>query len=88
MLSLHTGELESLTVLLKDETLVYCSCDAATIKVLPLLDLSDRGISPEELLRQSGLSKGGLQDRHTTAYFRENILRGKEQKIYSTDLSD
>ena len=69
---IHPGELESIAVLLREEDLIFCSCDAATIQILPVFDLAERGISAEALLRQSGLLKPGLQERHTEDYFRNN----------------
>jgi len=80
--TLHPGEIESLAIMIRDNSLIFCTCDAATIRTLPLLDLAEHGISAEELLKQSGLVKQGLQDRHTENYFRTNIAIGREQKIY------
>jgi hypothetical protein len=82
--TLHLGEIESLAILIRETNLVFCTCDAATIRTLPFLDLTERGISAEKLLKQSGLFKPGLQDRHTEEYFRTNIAIGQEQKIYQT----
>jgi hypothetical protein len=62
--------------------LVFCTCDAATIRTLPFLDLTERGISAEKLLKESGLFKKGLQERHTEEYYKNNIAIGREQKIY------
>jgi len=80
---LHSGELESIAVLLREEDLIFCSCDAATIRILPLFDLAERGISTEALLRQSGLLKPGLQDRHTEEYFRNNLRIGQQENLLS-----
>lgn len=80
--TLHSGEIESLAGLIRENSLIFCTCDAATIRTLPFLDLEERGISAEELLKQSGLFRPGLHDRHTEIYFRANIAIGKEQKIY------
>ena len=82
--TLHSGEIESLAILIRESDLVFCTCDAASIRTLPLLDLTERGISAEKLLKQSGLFKPGLQDRHTEKYFKTNIAIGQEQKIYKT----
>lgn len=79
--SLHAGELESIAILLRDERLTFCSCDAATIRALPLFDLAERGVSTESLLRKSGLLKPGLQERHTDAYFRNNLKIGHRERI-------
>ncbi|MBI5584428.1 MAG: hypothetical protein HY892_11445 [Deltaproteobacteria bacterium] len=83
MPTIHQGELESLALMLKRSELILCSCDAATIRVLPILDLSERGISAEKLLRESGLPTQGLQDRHTEKYFKNNLAIGQANKIYS-----
>jgi len=82
--TLHSGEIESLAILIRETNLVFCTCDAATIRTLPFLDLTERGISAEKLLKQSGLFKPGLQDRHTEEHFRNNLAIGQEQKIYQT----
>jgi hypothetical protein len=80
--ALHSGEIESLAILTREKELFFCTCDAAAIRTLPFLDLTERGISAEKLLKQSGLFKPGLQDRHTEEHFRSNIAVGREQKIY------
>lgn len=80
--NIDPGELESLAILSREEGLIFCSCDAAAIRALPFLDLSDRGISVESLLKSSGLQKSGLKDRHTDQYFKNNLAIGQESKIY------
>jgi predicted nucleic acid-binding protein len=81
--TIHAGEIESLAVLIRQTELIFCTCDAAAIRTLPLLDLTERGISAEKLLRQSGLYKPGLKERHTEEYFKSNISIGREYKIYN-----
>jgi hypothetical protein len=80
--SIHAGEIESLAVLIRQTELIFCTCDAAAIRILPLLDLTERGISAETLLRQTGLYKPGLKEKHSEEYFKSNIAIGREQKIY------
>lgn len=80
--SIDPGELESLAILAREEDLIFCSCDAAAIRALPFLDLSDRGISVENLLKTSGLQRSDLKDRHTEQYFKNNLAAGQESKIY------
>lgn len=80
--TLDAGELESLTILFHRRELTFCSCDAAAIRALPFLDLSERGISAENLLRTSGLSSKNLKPNHTDDYFKTNLRKGKEEKIY------
>lgn len=78
---IHPGELESLAILIREEDLKFCSCDAAIIQALPFFDLSDRGVSAEQLLKKSGLTNPRLEDKHTERYFKENLKTGKERKI-------
>jgi hypothetical protein len=78
---LHPGELESLAILVRTSDLLFCSCDAATIRALPFLNCSDRAISVEEALQKSGLTSRSLKDRHTNEYLQENIAEGQRQKI-------
>ncbi|MCX5803989.1 MAG: hypothetical protein NTU69_10750 [Proteobacteria bacterium] len=79
--ALHGGELESLAILLRESELTFCSCDAATIRALPFLGLSERGISVENLLQTSGLSQSGLKERHTKTYFKNNLSIGQREKV-------
>lgn len=78
---IHGGELESMAVLVRRDDLVFCSCDAATIRALPFLDLSGRGISVERLLKTSGLTQSSFEDRHKEAYFKSNLDIGKRNKL-------
>lgn len=81
--TIHSGELESLAVLAREEEMTFCSCDAATIRALPFLDLSDRGISVEGLLRQAGLLKSALEEKHKDEYFKNNLAIGQKDMIYN-----
>ncbi|MEK6726741.1 MAG: hypothetical protein AABY54_09390 [Deltaproteobacteria bacterium] len=47
------------------------------------LDLSDRGISVEGLLRQAGLLKSALEEKHKDEYFKSNLAIGQKDMIYS-----
>jgi len=80
--TLDPGELESLAVCFREGNLVFCSCDAAAIRALPFLDLSDRGVAVADLLKSSGLLKPGLKDRHSVEYFKDNLDIGRRDKIY------
>lgn len=79
--SLDKGELESLALLHKNKDHIFCSCDAAAIRVLPLLDAEERGISVEKLLQKTGLSKKGLVWKNTEKYFQKYLKEGKIEKI-------
>jgi len=77
--TIDIGEIESLAILIKEDDLVFCSCDAAAIRVLPFLDASDRGISLENLITSAGLKKVRLDVKHTEKYFQNNVKIGKER---------
>lgn len=84
--AIHTGEIESLAVLLREEKFTLCTFDSAAIRTLPFLGMSDRAISAEMLLRISGLTvspKHKLDIRLSEAYFRSNLDEGKKDFIYS-----
>jgi predicted nucleic-acid-binding protein len=81
--TIHAGEVESITILVKKEDLLFCGCDAASIRILPFVDLSDRALSAEKLLERCGLSNPNkLLERHTEKYFEDNLSIGKQNKIY------
>lgn len=79
--TIHLGELESLAILVKDEDYIFCSCDSATIRTLPFLDSSERGISIEKLISATGLKTIPLEAKHTEEYFQNNLNIGKERWI-------
>ncbi len=78
--NIHPGEIESLAILLRESSLTFCTCDAAAIRTLPLLDLAECGISADALLRKSGLFKPGLKERLT-----ENFLDPQDGSDPETD---
>lgn len=82
----HAGEIESLAVLVRQEDLTICTFDAAAIRSLPFLDVTDRAISAERLLRTSGLTLSPgykLDPRLTDEYFKSNIEAGQQEFVYS-----
>jgi hypothetical protein len=82
----HAGEIESLAVLIRQEDLTICTFDAAAIRSLPFLDVADRAISAERLLRTSGLTLSPgykLDPRLTDEYFKSNIEAGQQEFVYS-----
>ena len=79
--ALGAGELESLAILIRDNDLTFCTHDALAIRVMPFLDLADRGISVESLLRKSGLQRNDLKDCHTDEYHKSNLSIGNEAWI-------
>ena len=82
----HTGEIESLAILVRETELTLCTFDAAAIRILPFLDVTERAISAEHLLQVSGLtlsSGNKLDTRLSDAYFKSNLDEGKKEFIYS-----
>lgn len=83
---IHAGETESLAVLVRQEELTMCTFDSAAIKTLPFLDVTERAISAEGLLRTSGLTLSPgykLDPRLSEEYFRSNIEQGLREFVYS-----
>jgi hypothetical protein len=64
---LDDGETESLVYLLHHPEFRICSADKIVFKVVGRLGLSDAGVSLEELLQQSGLSRK-LSHEHCREY--------------------
>lgn len=78
---IHAGEEEALILLSKNERLRFCTCDKSAIKALALLDLAERGISFERLLKISGVSIKRLEYRQTETYFKQWLKEGSIMKI-------
>jgi predicted nucleic acid-binding protein len=84
--SIHAGETESIAILVRDESLKMCTFDAAALRILPFLNVSDRAVSAEHLLNLSGLtlSSGNKLDAILSEnYFRSKLDEGKKDFIYS-----
>lgn len=82
--AIHSGEIESLAVLMQQEELTLCTFDSMAIRTLPFIDASERAISAERLLQSSGLSLSPgkrLDDRLSEEYFRSNLDIGKREFI-------
>jgi len=82
---LHDGEKEALVLIHKQKNLLLCTCDHAAIKALALLDLLDRGISFENLLRKSGITKK-LEYKHTEKRFKKCLSEGSVMRIQERGL--
>lgn len=84
---IHEGEKEALILLKKKDQLRFCTCDKSAIIALALLDLVDRGISFEKLLKISGISTRQLEYKHTEKYFRHWAREGSIMKIQGRGIS-
>ncbi len=79
--ALGAGELEALAILQSsEEEILFCTADKLAIDSLVLMGFWERGVSLEEVLRETGLPKAiGLQ--FTEAFFRHQIALGQEKRI-------
>jgi len=84
---IHDGEAECLALIMKQRIkgTLFCSGDAAAIRALAMLDLSEDGISFEKLLKSEGLQKK-LRRQFTEKFFKENLKQGSQNRITQTGL--
>jgi hypothetical protein len=78
---LDDGETESLCYCLEQGELYrLCSADAIVFKVLSLIGRSEQGVSLEEVLRTTGLSRA-LPRQFTKAFREQNQSRGLQDRL-------
>ena len=81
---LDPGETESLAYLLKaPEAAVICSADGIVYRVLGNLDLGERGLSLEEVLRQVGLGRK-LPWQFTFTFRQQRTAQGVTERLHGT----
>lgn len=85
-LELHQGELESLAILINKSDIIFCTCDRAAVIASVLLDITERLVSVEKMLGQSGLSSSRLEPKHTENKFKNYVKQGQQMKIQGTGL--
>ena len=82
-LELHDGELEGLTLLVRDTTYedyFFCSADGAPIQAAAMLELDERCTSVETLLSSIGLTKP-LEKKYTHAFLQEHLKQGRIARV-------
>lgn len=86
---LHDGENEALALIMAEklEDTLYCSADATAIQALVMIGYSHLGISMEDLLKKTGLTKG-LRRQYTDKFFQYNIEMGKQNRIRGVGLKN
>lgn len=82
---IHQGEQEALYLLTNDEELGFCTCDHAAVIALGLLDLGERGVSFEGLLKTCGITKELLPE-HTEKRFQQYLREASIMKIQNRGL--
>jgi hypothetical protein len=82
---LHVGELESLTIMLQPgQNALFCTADGGAIRAAVMLDLSERTVSLEELLRRVNLQRS-FEGRELWQFserkFQQTLKRASIDKI-------
>ena len=73
--------MEALAILqASEEGVSFCTADKLAIYSLVLMGFSERGVSLEEVLRQTGLTKT-IGSQFTEAFFQKQIAIGREKRI-------
>lgn len=82
MQRIHAGEREALAILYfnKKNDLLFCTADAMPIKGIAMLQLTERGISFEHLLKSIGIPKP-LRYHFTESWFKEKLKVGQQNLI-------
>jgi hypothetical protein len=82
---LDPGEIESLVILERTPELTFCTFDHATITAVVLLDMGNRVISFETLLKQCGLSRKP-QRKHSEGRFKQIVKRAQLMRVMGQGL--
>ena len=81
-LGVDPGEMEAMAYLIQgNEKLIFCTCDKAAIKLLSFMNLEERSVSTEKILRDNGYHKKNLYPRHWDKTFTDCIREGKALRI-------
>jgi hypothetical protein len=85
---LHDGESEALAILLSGRTkeAYFCSSDAKAIQALAMIGLSEQGVSFEELIKASGLTRPLPGQHYSENYFKKMIKLGQANRITRTGM--
>ena len=86
--SIDPGEQEALALMLANRCPEhrFCSADARPVQALAMLDMSDRGVSFEELLKRIGRARK-LEEHFTQAFLERQIKEGQRRRIQGDGLS-
>ena len=87
--SIDPGETESLTILIKrlDLNLFFCSCDARAIQALSHLQVSEKGIFLEKVLKAFKHNKVDIGEKHSENNFKRYIELGKIEFVQNVQLN-
>jgi len=88
VLDIHHGEKEALAFIFchKNENYCFCTGDKSAIQALAMLDMKEKGISMEKLLKSIGLTKK-LKHHFMDKYFNDWLKKGAIRAIQEQGLS-
>lgn len=86
---LDKGEMEAIALMKSSQggKHIFCTGDAAAIKALSMLNMSDRGISLEELFKKIGINPKDLEKRHQKSFFDRCLQEGFDKRLRGEGLS-
>lgn len=87
--NIHQGEMEALAILFfqKNTDILFCTADAMPIKGMAMMQLSEKGISFENLLKAIGIQKK-LKHQFTEKWFNQKKTEGNQNLITGSGLKD
>ena len=81
-LGIDPGESTSIAYLIQtEEEISFCSCDQAAIRLISYMELEQKSISVEKVLRNTGYHGKKLYPRHLEKAFKESVREGKTLRI-------
>ncbi|RLC26951.1 MAG: hypothetical protein DRH21_00625 [Deltaproteobacteria bacterium] len=81
-LGIDAGELESIAYMINaKKDVIFCSCDAAAIKLIAYMKLDNQSISVEKALLDTGYRKRNLYPRHYQKTYERHIKAGKVLRV-------
>lgn len=83
---LDPGETESLVILERVPELMFCTFDYAAITAAVLLDIGNRVISFETVLKKCGLSRRRLQRKHSEERFKHIVKTAQLMRVMGQGL--
>ena len=84
---LDLGETEALKILSDRDDCLFCTCDKAAIKAIAILGKREQGISFENLVTSSGITKK-LEKKHMETKFKQLLDEGSLLRVQRIGLKE
>ncbi|MGB2907084.1 MAG: hypothetical protein WBB73_08280, partial [Candidatus Aminicenantaceae bacterium] len=84
---LDLGETEALKILSDRDDCLFCTCDKAAIKAIAILGKREQGISFENLVTSSGITKK-LEKKHMETKFKHLLDEGSLLRVQRIGLKE